>query len=189
VRRAALSQVSQVASFGLFQCFLFLIGVAVVLVAGAEVQHAPIALEHVAVIDTANSSVETDMTVVIVGDHIADVGKAEEIKVPSTAQVFDGRGKFLMPGLCDMHIHLFNYVSPRPPNAWYFPLFVANGVTCVRDMWTKVEDMSQVRECRRLQLDGSVIAPNVAAVGTLVDGPAGAETTNPAALTMGPHGE
>src|SRR5713101_7140410 len=68
----------------------------------------------------------------------------------------------------------------------YFPLFIANGVTSVREMWTKLENMPQVREWRRLQLDGSLIAPRIAAVGTLVDGPAGVETTNLPALQPGP---
>jgi len=49
-----------------------------------------------------------------------------------------------------------------------------------------MKDMSQVREWRRLQLDGRLIAPRMVAVGTLVDGPAGVKTTNPAGLQIGP---
>ncbi len=41
----------------------------------------------------------------------------------------DGRKRYLIPGLVDMHVHLFNNATRRPPNDWAFPLFVANGVT------------------------------------------------------------
>jgi imidazolonepropionase-like amidohydrolase len=151
-----------------------------------EIQHAPIAFTHVAVIDTAGASIQQNMTVVIVGDYIADVGKAAEIKLPKSAQVIDGRGKFLIPGLWDMHVHMFNHFSRRPPNTWYFPLLVANGVTSIREMWTKPEEMEQVRKWREMQAEGGLLAPRIAAVGTLVDGPAGAKTTNAAALQVGP---
>jgi len=102
---------------------------------------APLAFTHVEVIDTASASIQSDMTVVIVGAHIAEVGRAAEIKVPKTAQVVDGRGKFLIPGLWDMHVHTFVH-NPRSTNTWYFPLFIANGVTVVRDMWTTGDDFT-----------------------------------------------
>src|SRR5689334_688702 len=89
-----------------------------------KIRQIPTAFTHIAVIDTANASLQPGMTVVIVGDHITDVDRAENIKVPSTAEVIDGRGKFLMPGLWDMHVHVFNQVTRRPPNTWCFPLFV-----------------------------------------------------------------
>jgi cytosine/adenosine deaminase-related metal-dependent hydrolase len=146
----------------------------------------PVVFTHVAVIDAAGALIKQDMTVVIVGNYIAEVGKGAEVKVPKSAQVFDSRGKFLMPGLWDMHVHIFNQFSRRPPNIWYFPLFVANGVTSVREMWTKPENMPQVRQWRRLVAEGGLIGPRVAAVGTIVDGPAGAETTNSAAALPGP---
>jgi predicted amidohydrolase len=92
----------------------------------------PIAFTHIAVIDTEGALIQQDMTVVIVGDHIADVGRAVEIKVPSTAQVIDGRGKFLIPGLWDMHVHIFS--EGRFPIV--SPLLIANGVTGVREMGT-----------------------------------------------------
>jgi imidazolonepropionase-like amidohydrolase len=151
-----------------------------------ELQQRPLVFTHVAVIDTAGATVQQDMTVVIVGHHIADAGRAAETKLPKSAQVIDGRGKFLIPGLWDMHVHMFNHFSRRPPNTWYFPLFVANGVTSIREMWTKPDEMEQVRKWREMQAEGDLLAPRIAAVGTLVDGPAGAETTNAAALQVGP---
>lgn len=126
------------------------------------------------------------MTVVITGNRITALGKTSETEIPEGAQVVEAKGKFLIPGLWDMHVHIFNQVSRRPPNTWYFPLFIANGVTGVRDLWTKPEDMHQVGEWRHLQSAGKLTAPRIAAVGTIVDGPTGAEARNMALLQLGP---
>jgi len=125
---------------------------------------------HVTVIDTADSSAQPDMNVVIRGDHIEEIGKAAQIKVPTNAQVVDGRGKFLMPGLWDMHVHTFRH-NPRSTNTWFFPLFVANGVTGVRDMWTTGDDFPQVVQFRKGLADGSFLGPRYGPVGWMVDGP------------------
>jgi predicted amidohydrolase YtcJ len=86
----------------------------------------PLALTHVTVIDTAGGPSQTDMTVVVADGRIRDLGKADRVPVPDSARVVDGTGKFLIPGLWDMHVHI---ASPA-----YLPLFVANGVTGVREM-------------------------------------------------------
>src|SRR5262249_15305807 len=135
-----------------------------------KILQAPIVFAHVNVIDTANSSLQPDMTVVIVSDHITDVGKAKDTKVRSTARVIDGRGKFLMPGLWDMHVHTFSH-DPRSIRTWFFPLFIANGITGVRDMWTTGDDFSQVVKFRTGLAEGSLLLPRYGAVGWLVDGP------------------
>jgi imidazolonepropionase-like amidohydrolase len=54
---------------------------------------------------------------------------AASITVPSGARVIDGRGKFLIPGLWDMHVHV-----AMPGGRNVLPLYIANGVTGVRDM-------------------------------------------------------
>ena len=61
------------------------------------------------------------------------------IEIPPAAVRVDGRDRYLIPGLVDMHVHLFNNASHRAPNEWAFPLFVANGVTGVREMRTEPE--------------------------------------------------
>ena len=141
---------------------------------------------HISVVDVSTGETKPHMTVIISDGRLREIGSSTTARIPEAAQVVEAGGKFLIPGLWDMHVHIFNQISRRPPNTWYFPLFIANGVTSVREMWTKLENMPQVREWRRLQLDGSLIAPRIAAVGTLVDGPAGVETTNLPALQPGP---
>lgn len=129
-----------------------------------------VVFSHVAVIDTAHSSVQNDMTVVIADDHIAEVGTANAVKVPRSARAIDGHGKFLIPGLWDMHVHTFRH-NPRATNTWFFPLFIANGVTGVRDMWTTGEDFSQVVQWRKGLADGNFLGPRYGAVAWTVDGP------------------
>ena len=69
---------------------------------------ASLAITHVTVIDTAAGSARGDMTVVIGGTRILTVGDSSTVEVPRAATVIDGRGKFLIPGLWDMHVHMFN---------------------------------------------------------------------------------
>lgn len=68
-----------------------------------------------------------------------------------------------------MHVHLFNRHSRRPPNEWTFPLFVANGVTGVREMNADASAIAQVRQWRRERDDGRV-APHILAAGVAVHG-------------------
>src|SRR5438552_16547520 len=65
----------------------------------------PIAIAHVTVIDGTDSIPRRDQTVLIRGTKIAAVGPSRTIVVPQGARVVDGRGKFLIPGLWDMHVH------------------------------------------------------------------------------------
>src|SRR6185503_2408571 len=90
-------------------------------------QPAPLVLAHVTVIDVAGGPSKPDMTVVIRGDRISDIGKAGEIVPPPDATVVDASGKFLIPGLWDMHVHWYNRDS--------LSLFTANGVTGIREMF------------------------------------------------------
>jgi imidazolonepropionase-like amidohydrolase len=60
---------------------------------------------HVAIIDTRGGALEPDMTVAISGDRILQVEKANDAHWNGAA-VLDGRGKYLIPGLWDMEVHL-----------------------------------------------------------------------------------
>src|SRR5437868_3975172 len=68
-----------------------------------------------------------DQTVVIFDGRIVKIGPSSTVQVPDGAVRIDGRGKFLMPGLADMHVHLWTQDD--------LTLFLANGVTFVRNMW------------------------------------------------------
>jgi imidazolonepropionase-like amidohydrolase len=70
--------------------------------------------------------------VLVAGDRIVATGSSSSIAIPAAAQAVKGRGKFLIPGLWDMHVHI--------ADESYLPLFVANGVTGVRDMGGGLSD-------------------------------------------------
>ncbi|MBV6520511.1 MAG: Adenine deaminase [Gemmatimonadaceae bacterium] len=88
-----------------------------------------LAFSHVTIIDGRTQVPLHDRTVVIRGNRIVAVAAAGDVVVPSDARVVDGRGKFLVPGLWDMHVH-----TAVPGGADVLKLYVANGVTGVRDM-------------------------------------------------------
>ena len=82
------------------------------------------------VIDATGRDPEPDMTVIVEGDRIVAVGPWRKTHIPRKAVVVDGTGKFLIPGLWDMHVH--GASDARAP--WSHLLFLANGVVGVRDM-------------------------------------------------------
>lgn len=73
-----------------------------------EAQQKPPVITHVAVIDATGAATQPDMTVVISGDRIAALGKTDKVKAPDNAEVVDASGKFLIPGLWDMHVHWYD---------------------------------------------------------------------------------
>jgi predicted amidohydrolase len=86
-----------------------------------------LAIRNVNVVDVAGGPTQPGRTVVIQGNRIVAVGPAAAVRVPRGAQVVDGTGKYLIPGLWDMHTHV-TYAHAG------LALNLANGVTGVRDM-------------------------------------------------------
>jgi Amidohydrolase family len=142
----------------------------------AALDRPSIAIENVAVVDVVRDEIVHPRTVLIVDGRIAAIGKAGTVTVPAGAARVDGRGHYLMPGLVDIHVHLFNNATHRPPNEWAFPLFVANGVTGVREMRTEPAGMATVEDWRTRASRGEIVAPRVLAAGVAVSG----ETANAA---------
>ncbi|HEY0708895.1 MAG TPA: amidohydrolase family protein [Polyangia bacterium] len=73
-------------------------------------------------------------TVVVKGGRITAVGPADRVKVPAGATRIEGAGKFLMPGIAEMHGHIPTRDPSGELSRRWFALFVANGVTTVRGM-------------------------------------------------------
>lgn len=127
-----------------------------------------IALTHVAVVDVATGAVLADRTVVVEGARIADVAPAAAAKVPSGARVVDGVGKFLIPGLWDMHIHAFFGDWVPGGREVTLPLLLAHGVTGARDMGS---DLDPILEARRDVAEGRLLGPRLVVSGPMLDGP------------------
>ena len=87
-----------------------------------------IVLSGATVIDGTGRPPLENATVVMEGDRILTVGEAASIAAPPGATLIDGRGKFVIPGLVDMHVHVYT------PEKWHPELFLAAGVTTVMDL-------------------------------------------------------
>jgi Amidohydrolase family len=123
------------------------------------------AITHVSVVDVVAGAIHSDNTVIIHGNRIVYVGDAVNANIPRGAHLIDGRGKFLIPGLWDMHVHAFMYVF----SDFAGPLLIANGVTGARDMGYHVD--TTLRWKRDIAA-GREVGPRLVA-GVRVDGPVG----------------
>jgi imidazolonepropionase-like amidohydrolase len=120
-------------------------------------------IAHVTVIDGTGAPARLDTTVVIVGDRIAAIGNSAQTATPKMAQVVDGTGKFLIPGLWDMHAH----GATGENAAWTHLLFLANGVVGVRDMFGPPD----AHAWRATQVSNEDPSPAIYLGSPVVDGP------------------
>lgn len=117
-------------------------------------------IDHVNLVDVKNGKLIENQRVVIEGENIARVEPVSEATFAASVRIVDGRGKYLLPGLFDSHVH---YISPGT----FGPLMIAHGVTFVRDMGGPTEVILALRD----QLNrGEVLGPEMIATGAIVDG-------------------
>ena len=112
----------------------------------------PLVLTHANVIDMTSAKPKLDMTLIIVGSRIAAVGKTGKVRVPKDAQVINATGKYLIPGLWDMHVHLGDEDFDKN---FYLRLFIANGITGIRIM----EGAPEYHLWRKEAESGTLLAP------------------------------
>lgn len=119
-------------------------------------------LVHANVIDILKGSSIPDMTIYISENKILKVASSDQIEIPKKARIIDCTGKYIIPGLWDMHVHLGDASSET------LPLFIANGITGVRDMGTL--DFDSIRKWRTESLSGKRVGPRIIAAGPILDG-------------------
>ena len=125
-------------------------------------------LNHVTIVDVGDGSLHRDMAIVISGDRVTSVAASGKEKIPKDARVVDGSGKYVIPGLWDMHVHtIFGDWLPKDENIT-LPLFVANGVTGVRDMGG---DLEELKVWRAQIAAGKLLGPRMVISGPMLDGP------------------
>lgn len=124
---------------------------------GSKDPQKTLAFANVTVIDCTGAPSRSDMTVVVRGERIEALAQTGDLAVPQNAQVIDGTGKFLIPGLWDMHVHL--WIGKR-----YLPLFTANGITGVRVMWGRPE----YHKWRKGIEAGQIIGPRMVIASPIV---------------------
>jgi Amidohydrolase family len=126
-----------------------------------------IVITHVTVIDPGTSSVLPDSTVVVTGDRIVTVSATAHLSPPKDARLIDGTGRYLIPGLWDMHVHsAFGDWFPGGRDI-ILPLFIANGVTGVRDMGG---DIPVLFAWRKQIAAGDIVGPRMVVSGPMLDG-------------------
>ncbi len=129
---------------------------------------ATLAITGVTLIDGTGAGARSGMTVLVDGERIVAVGPAAELKPPDGVQIVDGSGRFLIPGLWDMHVHLANEQEPAIPPEHQLALFLAHGVVGVRDMGS---DWQQIEALRTRVAAGDIPGPEIVSPGPYVDGP------------------
>lgn len=110
---------------------------------------------------TSPGLVLPDQTVIVRGGRIAEVGPRSGIAVPAGAQRIDGTGRFLIPGLADLHVHLEYFDDPE-----ILRLFLEHGVTTVRNM----DGRPYLLEWRDRIAAGELAGPAIVTAGPLLDG-------------------
>jgi imidazolonepropionase-like amidohydrolase len=127
-------------------------------------QSRAVAFTNVTVIDGTGAAPRSDMTVVVDGGRIVVVGRTRDVRVPTAAAVVDGRGKFLIPGLWDMHVHLGEYGA----GAKVLRHLVASGIVGVRDMASPPDDILRLRADVE---SGTLLGPQIVAAGPILQAP------------------
>jgi imidazolonepropionase-like amidohydrolase len=110
---------------------------------------------HVNIIPMDREHVLEDETVVVEGDRITLIGPSRSIKVPSHARRIEARGKYLIPGLTDAHVHLLSQIE--------FPLYLANGVTTVFNLDGRPGHLLW----RKQVASGEVLGPTIFSTGPI----------------------
>ena len=120
----------------------------------------PLEITDVTVIDTTGAPVKPGQTLTVEGNRISQVGDAKKVHAPKGAQVVNAHGLYVIPGLWDMHVHVWE--TDRT-----FPLFIANGVLGVRNMGGHLDEL---KRWRTQIVIGELLGPHMVISGPLVDG-------------------
>jgi imidazolonepropionase-like amidohydrolase len=117
-----------------------------------------LAITRVNIVDVIEGRIVPNNTVTIRGETITSV--TQNGASPADARAVDGQGKFLIPGLWDMHAHIQGNAD-----VW-LPLYIANGVTGIHDMGADLDPILKIREATA---SGRILGPRIVAAGPILD--------------------
>ena len=137
--------------------------------------HERLIVRNVNVVDVVRGRLLRSVTVEVSGGQFTSIRKGGT--KASDSRVIDGTGKYMIPGLWDMHVHIDG------EGEWMFPLFLANGVVGVRDMGG---ELSRVAEWRAMKQHGDLM-PELVAAGQIVSGRIG--DADPRMILVGDRSE
>lgn len=144
-----------------------------------KTETADLAITNVTIIDVTGAPAKSKMTVLVRGNLISSVSRAEKIHIPKKATIVDASGKYLIPGLWDMHVHSSYTGWFAKEDTWFienneinkeifFPLFVANGILGIRDLGG---DLQVLKRWRQEIEQEKFIGSRIIATGPILDGP------------------
>jgi hypothetical protein len=122
-----------------------------------------IVFKNVNVVPMDTERIIKNQDVIVEDDKIIYVGDADSCKLPSNARVINGKGKYILPGLTDMHVHICNKNE--------LLLYLANGVTTIRNMWGfKIFGRDLHLELKKEIENGNLLGPKIYTAGSFFDG-------------------
>jgi hypothetical protein len=130
-------------------------------------------IRDVTIVDVATGTIHPRHSILIRGERIAATGR--DIPAPKGVRVVDGAGRFAIPGLWDMHVHLRGRDQ--------LPLYLAQGVTGVRDMGS---DLDRAKEWRRAIDKGELRGPHIETCGPAFDGFPSEDASIPVTMVRSP---
>jgi imidazolonepropionase-like amidohydrolase len=132
-------------------------------------EQADVLIRHATVVDVASGKTISDQAIAVAGDTIRSVGPDSSVSRSYTARrTVDAAGKFVMPGLWDMHVHFGGGPELIEENKNLLPLYVAYGVTTVRDCAADIS--SSVLEWRSAVAHGRLLGPRIFTSGPKLEG-------------------
>ena len=120
---------------------------------------------NVTVIDATGAPPKPGQIVVVSDGRIAAVGDSDRVSVPTGTQSIDATGRFMIPGLWDLHVHT------RYEGIDHLRLLLVNGVTTARDMAGPWHHLTQIKLWRDEIASGERLGPRLLTAGPLLDGP------------------
>lgn len=139
---------------------------AVAIVTAAPVAAQTLTLLNASVVDVTKGTIQRRMTVSIDGNRITGVRPAQNGKV--NGRVVNLQGAYVIPGLWDMHTHAYFGWPKDFGDNYVLPLFIANGITGIRDMGS---DLDAVLKARADVAAHRLIGPRMVVSGPMLDGP------------------
>jgi imidazolonepropionase-like amidohydrolase len=124
-------------------------------------------ITHATLIDVTDGKIQPDTTVVINGNRIASIAHSTKAN-PKAGQIVDAKGQYLIPGLWDMHTHVYFDGTAADGTDLILPLFLANGVTGIRDMGSALDSVIQARDDVAAH---RIFGPRMVVSGPMLDGP------------------
>jgi len=136
---------------------------------GRSLSAQTLTITNATIIDVSSGVLHRGSTVVIDGNRITSVSQSSPAAAAAKGQTVDAKGMFLIPGLWDMHAHVyFDSAAAAIANDFILPLFLVNGVTGVRDMGSLLDPVLRGRAAIAAH---TVLGPRLIVSGPMLDGP------------------